>query len=79
MPHPSTQAEKKTEYNMLKSSSLNAFTTENPLLGTRLVGINIGRGFGAVEGARSPIPYPSEKIEKTVNVQPDEQQQLHMA
>ena len=28
----------------------NAFTTENPFLGTKLLGISVGKYFGAVKG-----------------------------
>ena len=42
----------------VRNLSFNAFTTGNPLSGTKLLGFSIGRGFGALKGllnARSVI------------------------
>ena len=33
---------------------VNPFTTGNPFLGKKLLGFNIGRGSGALQGLRSP-------------------------
>ena len=38
---------------VINTRPLNAFTTGNPFLGTKLLGFSIGRGSGALKGVKS--------------------------
>ena len=37
-----------------RKHGLNPLTTGNPFLGTKLLGVSIGRGLGALKGSRQP-------------------------
>ena len=52
---PRGPRQKKNEGFIFRRFGVNAFTTGNPFLATKLLGISIGRGLGALKGLRSPV------------------------